>query len=460
MQQQDDLNSNIALYQEASGKFDATTMAKKYSGRFDITHAPGHKASYGLAFSADRESKVQIFGGTNDNTGSIQSIFLGSGRTKGKEKKYVTIFNIYAPTAPTHTPENLVRYHAWLSELVTEVHKAKAAGCAVYIIGDFNVAPDPTMDRNLTGKTPTPNSAETLLWMQITSSLQMADAFRARHPNTTAMTHVRKDDQSRIDHVLCNKEDFKLIKGIAIDTNQKIPNTSHCTIILDLHAKLISATPKPVTKEAKSYSFHTTKGFTQVEWEALHEIQKQHAEEFKQLVARATNPQPQADQNTDPTQTQNQTKEQIRNHNTQWFKDYTSLISKTIDEHNVVDTVNEHIKTRTQKQNCGRAYWSMAYNKTAKTLQALKNTMDLLITWKHQAKIRPLLQRITADIPKQTIPLTHSMKTEKDSTELYDRLKAIKKEIAAPLQKRTREKQYNITKTNKELTQTVDPSGV
>jgi hypothetical protein len=81
--------------------------------------------------------------------------------------------------------------------------------------------------------------------------------------------------------------------------------------------------------------------------------------------------------------------------------------------------------------------------------------MDLLITWKHQAKIRPLLQRITADIPKQTIPLTHSMKTEKDSTELYDRLKAIKKEIAAPLQKRTREKQYNITKTNKESTQTV-----
>ena len=192
MQQQDDLNSNIALYQEASGKFDATTMAKKFSGRFDITHAPGHKATYGLAFSADKESKVQIFGGTNDNTGSIQSIFLGSGRTKGKEKKYVTIFNVYAPTAPTHTPANLVRYHAWLSELVKEVHKAKAAGCAVYIIGDFNVAPDPTMDRNLTGKTATPNPAETLLWMQITSSLQMADAFRARHPNTTAMTHVKK----------------------------------------------------------------------------------------------------------------------------------------------------------------------------------------------------------------------------------------------------------------------------
>ena len=55
----------------------------------------------------------------------------------------------------------------------------------------------------------------------------------------------------------------------------------------------------------------------------------------------------------------------------------------------------------------------MAYNKTAKTLQALKNTMELLITWKHQAKIRPLLKRITADIPKQNHPLTHNMKKEK-----------------------------------------------
>ena len=32
MQQQDDLNTNIALYQEASGKFDATTMAKNTVG--------------------------------------------------------------------------------------------------------------------------------------------------------------------------------------------------------------------------------------------------------------------------------------------------------------------------------------------------------------------------------------------------------------------------------------------
>ena len=116
MQQQADLHTNIALYQEASGGFNASNMANKFSGKFEITHAPGHKKAFGLAYSTTKDSRAQIFGGSQDNTGSIQSIFLGSGRTKGKQKKYVTIFNIYAPTTPTASVTNLARYHAWLDD--------------------------------------------------------------------------------------------------------------------------------------------------------------------------------------------------------------------------------------------------------------------------------------------------------------------------------------------------------
>ena len=168
-------------------------------------------------------------------------------------KKFVTIFNIYAPTAPTSSPENLVRYHTWLEELTKEVHAARASGCAIFVIGDFNVAPDPGMDRssNSSGN----KAAELLLWMQITSQLQMADAFRARHPNTSAMTHVRQDDHSRIDHILCNTDDFKLIKGIAIDSAPKIPNTAHRTIILDLDTKLINTTKKNSHHRAQTIQF-------------------------------------------------------------------------------------------------------------------------------------------------------------------------------------------------------------
>ena len=42
-------------------------------------------------------------------------------------------------------------------------------------------------------------------------------------------------------------------------------------------------TPKP-------YNFQSTKGFTDVEWKALHEIEEKHAEEFKHLMNRALNP--------------------------------------------------------------------------------------------------------------------------------------------------------------------------
>ena len=57
----------------------------------------------------------------------------------------------------------------------------------------------------------------------------MAVAFRAKHISVTSMTHVRKDDQSRLDHIICSTEDYKLIKGIAMDSNSKFQEqpTSH-----------------------------------------------------------------------------------------------------------------------------------------------------------------------------------------------------------------------------------------
>ena len=40
------------------------------------------------------------------------------------------------------------------------------------------------------------------------------------------------------------------------------------------------------------------------------------------------------------------------------------------------------------------------------------------------------------------------MLIEQDSTDLYNKIKTLRKEIATPLQKRQREKQYNISKNN------------
>ena len=54
----------------------------------------------------------------------------------------------------------------------------------------------------------------------------------------------------------------------------------------------------------------------------------------------------------------------------------------------------------------------MSYNKTAKTLQAMKNALDLLSRWKHKAKLGPLLQRIIADLPNPAQTLTQKMLIE------------------------------------------------
>ena len=101
----------------------------------------------------------------------------------------------------------------------------------------------------------------------------------------------------------------------------------------------------------------------------------------------------------------------------------------------------------------------MAYNHTAKTLHTIKATLDLLSSWKHKAKIRPLLQRITTALPATAPILLSKLFNEQEARDLIDKLRTIRKDIAAPLQKRQREKQYNISKTIREQTQTVAPSG-
>ena len=86
--QQSDLDTNLALAQEAGGSnFNASHLSKKYNDKYDTRHAPGHKASFGLSLSADKASTLKIFGGTSDNCGSIQSTFLGADRAKGRRKK-------------------------------------------------------------------------------------------------------------------------------------------------------------------------------------------------------------------------------------------------------------------------------------------------------------------------------------------------------------------------------------
>ena len=150
---------------------------------------------------------------------------------------------------------------------------------------DTNLAPDPHCDRF---PVPPQATAELILWIQVTTRrLQMADAFRARHPDLDAKTHIRRDDQSRIDHVLCSHDDFKLIRGIAKDADNKIPNTAHRTLILDLDKKN-SSKPKKITTQTKQLPHHQR--FHQEEWEALWEIQKQHKEEWSKLMASAIDP--------------------------------------------------------------------------------------------------------------------------------------------------------------------------
>ena len=53
---------------------------------------------------------------------------------------------------------------------------------------------------------------------------------------------------------------------------------------------MITTTSKSPTVTPKPYNFQSTKGFTDVEWKALHEIEEKHAEEFKNLMNRALNP--------------------------------------------------------------------------------------------------------------------------------------------------------------------------
>ena len=51
-----------------------------------------------------------------------------------------------------------------------------------------------------------------------------------------------------------------------------------------------------------------------------------------------------------------------------WFASYCSLLSQTIDEHNIQEKVDAHIRSKAQKKNCGHSFWTKAYNNTAKTL--------------------------------------------------------------------------------------------
>jgi hypothetical protein len=76
----------------------------------------------------------------------------------------------------------------------------------------------------------------------------------------------------------------------------------------------------------------------------------------------------------------------------------------------------------------------------------MKNAMDLLATWKHKAKIQPLLQRITTEHPDHASTLKIKPTDETEALTLYDRIRTLRKTISAPLQKRNRELAYSISK--------------
>ena len=147
-----------------------------------------------------------------------------------------------------------------------------------------------------------------------------------------------------------------------------------------------------------------------------------------------------------------------RARHTAWFQSYCSLLSKTIDEHNVKAQVATHIRNKAQKKPCGHAYWQKTYNATATTLHTMKHALDLIATWKHKAKVQPLLQKLLTKFPEQATSL-RTPSTPEEALSLYDKIRSLRKTIAIPLQKRNRELAYSISKKNRELTQTITPEG-
>ena len=278
------------------------------------------------------------------------------------------------------------------------------------------------------------------------------DLLRKEYAEAQALKVISslRDDQSRIDHVLCSHDDFKLIRGIVMDADNKIPNTAYRTLILDLDKK---AYPIQEThchsRPQLPFNFHK-ESLPNKNGKPFWEIQKQHKEEWSKLMASAIDPTMIIDEKNPDLST--------RDRHTAWFKSYCSLLSRTIDEHNAKDAVDAHIKTKTQKKNCGHAFWNRAYNKTAKTMHFMKNTMDLLATRKHKAKIQPLLQKIITEHPDQAPVLTKPT-TPTEALTLYDRIRALRKSVSIPLQKRNRELAYAISKKQRELTQTIQLEG-
>ena len=164
----------------------------------------------------------------------------------------------------------------WLDALASKVDMYTTEENIILIIGDWNVAPDGSKDRNssnISRSINTSRAKEAELWHRIRSRLNMVDIFRHFHPYKSAFSFSRKasnsgetDRYSRIDLALCRQEDIGIVKRIAYDKKEKIANTDHLPLIIDLKPEYIHTKVKKDNKPPAPNRFSITKLFKKPEW--------------------------------------------------------------------------------------------------------------------------------------------------------------------------------------------------
>ena len=189
--------------QETGGTRDLSNIISakllKGFGRFYHGPAPNtHQA--GLAIIADKSIAPRVHGGSSTETGTIQITQLGTvPNSKRKDKRHLVLFNVYAPTAPTSSNTRWCQYLEWLDALANKVDAYTTEGNIILIIGDWNVAPQYSKDRDantVTRNTMINRNKEADLWHRIRTRLNMVDIFRHFHPHKSAFSYSSKAQNS------------------------------------------------------------------------------------------------------------------------------------------------------------------------------------------------------------------------------------------------------------------------
>ena len=152
MKYKQDLRPALMCLQETGGTRDLSNIisSKLLKGFGRFYHGPASNAHQaGLAIIADKSIAPRIHGGSSNETGTIQITQLGTvPNNKRKDKRHLVLFNIYAPTAPTSSNARWCHYLEWLDVLASKVDMYTTEENTILIIGDWNVAPDGSKDRN------------------------------------------------------------------------------------------------------------------------------------------------------------------------------------------------------------------------------------------------------------------------------------------------------------------------